>query len=99
MNHHQPQSHKNQLEVLCGFSDHEGKCCSPGLIPLVANDSNGSVYESSSSSYPAVLTFKPHQLHDREQPNTKAILKKKPQFIAIESLSRYRIATYLMAYR
>ena len=87
MNHHQPQSHNNQLEVLCGFSDHEGKCCSPGLIPLVANDSNGSFHKSLLSSFQAVLTFKLHQPHDREQPNTKAILKKKPQFIAIECLS------------
>ncbi len=99
MNHHPPQSHNNQLEVLCGFSDHEGKCCSPGLIPLGVKDFNGSFYGSSSSSCPAVLTFKLNQLHDRELPNTRAILKKKPQFIAIECLHRDRIAGYLMAYR
>ncbi|ABI45842.1 hypothetical protein sync_1492 [Synechococcus sp. CC9311] len=31
--------------------------------------------------------------------NTKAIHKKLPQFIAMESLHRYRIGGYLMAYR
>ena len=88
MKHHQPQWHKNPLEVLCGFSDHEGKVCPPGLIPLVAHDSNGSFHKSLLSSFQAVLTFKLHQPHDREQSHTKAILKKKPQFFAMERLHR-----------